>query len=106
MPNKSVDLAGLLKLMAQRDISDIHFKADACPAIRIDGKLVPAVNLAKLSAEDLKGVASQLMTPEQLKVFETERELDLAYSLDGVSRFRVNVYRQRGSIGLTLRMVP
>ncbi|MBI3550269.1 MAG: PilT/PilU family type 4a pilus ATPase [Elusimicrobia bacterium] len=99
-------MKALLKLMVQRDISDIHFKADSFPALRVHGKLVPATNLQKLSADDVKNVAAQLMTPEQAKTFETEHELDLAYSLEGVSRFRINVYRQRGTIGLTLRLVP
>lgn len=101
-----MDVGKLLRLMVQKEISDIHFKADSSPALRIHGKMVAAVNLAKLSAEDVKSVAYQLMTPTQSKTFEVEMEMDLAYYLEGVARFRVNVYRQRGSIGLTLRLVP
>jgi twitching motility protein PilT len=65
-----------------------------------------ATNLQKLTEDDVKSAALQLMTKEQAAVFEKEMELDLAYSLKGAARFRVNVYRQKGSIGLTLRVVP
>ncbi|MBI5202024.1 MAG: Flp pilus assembly complex ATPase component TadA, partial [Elusimicrobia bacterium] len=102
----ALDVGALLKLMVEKDISDIHFKAEASPALRIHGKLIPAVNLQKLTAEDVRGVAYTLMTPEQAKAFESDDELDFAYSLSGVSRFRVNVFRQRGSVALTLRVVP
>src|SRR3984957_10470488 len=92
--------------MAEKDISDIHFKADSVPALRVRGAMILATNLQKLSEEDVKSAALQLMTKEQAAEFDKEMELDLAYSLQGVARFRVNVYRQKGSIGLTLRVVP
>lgn len=102
----AIDIASLLKLMVAKDISDIHFKADSCPALRLHGEMVLAANLQKLSADEIKGIAYQLMNPEQTKEFEAEMELDMAYSLEGVSRFRVNIFRQKGTIGLTLRVVP
>ena len=102
----AIDITALLRLMVQKGISDIHFKADSVPAFRLHGTMVLAANLQKLSAEDIKGVAYQLMSPDQAKEFERELELDMAFSLDGVSRFRLNVFRQRRSIGLTLRVVP
>ena len=102
----AIDIKNLLGLMVEKDISDIHFKADSVPALRVRGSMVLATNLQKLSDEDIKNVAYQLMTAEQAAKFEKEMELDLAYSLKGAARFRVNVYRQKGSIGLTLRVVP
>lgn len=102
----AIDISNLLRLMVQKGISDIHFKADSVPAFRLHGGMVLASNLQKLSAEDIKNVAYQLMSPEQAKEFERELELDMAFSLDGVSRFRLNVFRQRRTIGLTLRVVP
>ena len=102
----AIDIKNLLTLMVQKDISDIHFKADSVPALRVRGTMILATNLQKLSPEDIKGVAYQLMNKEQAAEFEKEMELDLAYSLDGVARFRVNVYRQKGTLGLTLRVVP
>ncbi len=102
----AIDINQLLKLMVQRDISDIHFKADSPPALRLHGDMVLAGNLQKLTADDVRGIAYQLMNEDQRKVFERELELDMGYTLDGVSRFRVNIYRQRRSIGITLRVVP
>ena len=102
----AIDISNLLRLMVQKGISDIHFKADSVPAFRLHGSMILASNLQKLSADDIKSIASQLMTPEQAKQFEQELELDMAFTLDGVSRFRLNVFRQRRTIGLTLRVVP
>ena len=102
----AIDIKNLLTLMVQKDISDIHFKADSVPALRVRGAMILATNLQKMTADDIKNVAYQLMNKEQAAEFEKEMELDLAYSLDGVARFRVNVYRQKGSLGLTLRVVP
>lgn len=102
----AIDIKSLLTLMAEKDISDIHFKADSVPALRVRGAMIQANNLQKLSAADVKNIAEQLMTKEQAARFEADWELDLAYSLSGVARFRVNVYRQKGNVGLTLRVVP
>ena len=102
----AIDIKNLLTLMVQKDISDIHFKADSVPALRVRGSMILATNLQKMSPEDIKTVAYQLMNKEQAAEFEKTMELDLAYSLEGVARFRVNVYRQKGSLGLTLRVVP
>ena len=101
-----IDIAKLLSKMVEHEISDIHFKADSAPALRLHGAMILASNLPVLTAEDVKAVAYQLMNKEQAAEFERELELDLAYSLGGVARFRVNVYRQRSSLGLTLRVVP
>ncbi|MFI5363114.1 MAG: type IV pilus twitching motility protein PilT [Elusimicrobiota bacterium] len=102
----AIDIKNLLTLMVEKDISDIHFKADSVPALRVRGAMILATNLQKMTEEDIASVAEQLMTKEQAAHFEKEMELDLAYSLKGSARFRVNVYRQKGSIGLTLRVVP
>ncbi|MBI5245141.1 MAG: PilT/PilU family type 4a pilus ATPase [Elusimicrobia bacterium] len=101
-----MDITNLLKLMVERGISDIHFKADAPPAVRVHGKLVQAGNIQKLAAADIQKLANEILGREQAKQFEALDELDFAYSLPGVSRFRVNIYRQRGTIGLSLRVVP
>jgi twitching motility protein PilT len=102
----AVDIKNLLSLMVAKEISDIHFKADSVPALRVHGSMVLATNLQKMKPEEIKDIAYQLMNKEQQAEFEKEMELDLAYALEGMARFRVNVYRQRGSIGLTLRVVP
>jgi twitching motility protein PilT len=102
----AMDIKNLLALMVEKDISDIHFKADSVPALRVRGTMILATNLQKMSEEDIASVAEQLMTKDQAAQFAKDMELDLAYSLKGIARFRVNVYRQKGSIGLTLRVVP
>ena len=102
----AVDIKSLLKLMVQKDISDIHFKADSFPAFRRHGALIMAANLQKTQAADIQAMADQLMSEEQKRFFAAEQELDLAYSLEGVSRFRVNVCMQRSSPSLTLRVIP
>ncbi|OGR87926.1 MAG: hypothetical protein A3J74_08955 [Elusimicrobia bacterium RIFCSPHIGHO2_02_FULL_57_9] len=101
-----VDISNLLKLMVKKDISDIHFKAESYPALRLHGSMIMANSLPKLSAEDVKTIAYQIMNEQQAKEFERELELDMAYSLDGISRFRVNIFRQKRTIGLSLRVVP
>jgi twitching motility protein PilT len=102
----AIDIKNLLTLMVEKDISDIHFKAESVPALRVRGSMILATNLPKLTEADVQSIVNQLMTKEQSAAFEKDMELDLAYSLQGVARFRVNVYRQKGSIGLTLRVVP
>ena len=101
-----IDIKRLLQLMVQNDISDIHFKADSCPVYRLHGSLVTATAYPKATPEDLAGMADQLMNEEQKKRFAAEQEADMAYNIEGVSRFRVNVCMQRGSICLTLRVIP
>jgi twitching motility protein PilT len=101
-----IDIKNLLNLMVQKDISDIHFKADSVPALRVRGSMILATNLQRLSAEEVKAIAYQLMSKDQAEQFEHTMEMDLAYGLAGVARFRVNIYRQKGTIGLTLRVVP
>jgi len=101
-----MDITALLKLMVAKGISDIHFKADSPPAVRVHGKLIPATNLQKLSSADIQGMAAQIMTPEQMKHFQAENEVDVAYSLAGISRFRINIFQQRGTVSLSLRVIP
>lgn len=95
----------LLQLMIKRGISDIHFKANTAPLIRIYGKLV-STGFDHFTPKHIEDLAFTLMNNEQKTVFQNENELDIAYSINEVSRFRVNVYRQRGTIALTLRVVP
>jgi twitching motility protein PilT len=102
----AIDIKKLLEMMLAKEISDIHFKADSHPAFRLHGSMIMSSNLQKISAADIEGMARQFMNEEQWKIFCAEQELDLAYSLEGLSRFRVNVFIQKGTIGLTLRVIP
>lgn len=99
------DIDGILKLMAERGSSDLHLKVGSPPAVRLNGRLVVLRDLPPLSPDATKKLALGMMDDRQQVSFENHREIDFAYSLPGVGRFRVNVFRQRGSIGLTLRRV-
>ncbi|MFH1368707.1 MAG: PilT/PilU family type 4a pilus ATPase [Elusimicrobiota bacterium] len=95
----------LLQLMIKKGISDIHFKVGSAPLIRVNGKLV-STGFDQFTPKHIEDLAGSLMSPEQKKQFEQENELDMAYAIDELSRFRVNIYRQRGTPALTLRVVP
>jgi len=91
--------------MIRTGISDIHFKSNSAPLIRINGKLIPT-QYEKFNNETIQKIALSLMSEDQKKIFEEEKELDFAYSIAGSSRFRVNVYKQKNSVALTLRVIP
>ncbi len=99
------EIDGLLKLMTERGSSDLHVKVGSPPAVRLNGKLVVLREVQALTSEQTKTLALGMMDDRQSATFENHREVDFAYSLSGVGRFRVNVFHQRGSIGMTLRRV-
>jgi len=99
------EIDGLLKLMTDRGSSDLHVKVGSPPAVRLNGRLVLLGEMPPLSAEQTAQLAEGMMDEHQKASFEGHREVDFAYSLAGVGRFRVNVFHQRGSIGMTLRRV-
>jgi twitching motility protein PilT len=95
----------LLHLMVERGASDLHLKNGSAPMIRIDGELTPAT-YEILTPESVRAMVESILTDEQKAKFIAEKELDLAYSVPGLSRFRVNIYLQRGSWGAALRVIP
>lgn len=99
------EIDGLLKLMTDKGSSDLHVKAGSPPAIRLNGKLVVLREFQPLNADATKVLAMGMMDDRQKVTFENHREVDFAYSVSGVGRFRVNVFHQRGSVGMTLRRV-
>ena len=100
-----MDIRELLQFMVKQNISDIHFKADCAPLIRLHGRLISSQKDV-FPPETVKQIAYSLMSEPHKKRFEEEGELDLSYALDKVSRFRVNVYRQKGTLALSLRVIP
>jgi twitching motility protein PilT len=94
----------LLKAMVGRRVSDIHLQVGSPPIGRIDGRLVPFTNKA-FSPDDTKNIAKVLLTQEQWEEFEYRHEMDFAYSVAGVARFRCNTFRQRGSVGVVMRVI-
>ncbi len=95
----------LLRLMEEQNASDLHLAAGTAPTLRIDGELSP-LKLEKLSPKKVHELIYAILTDEQIQEFEDTWELDFAYSIPGLSRFRVNVHRQRGTIGAVFRSVP
>src|SRR5512143_1107119 len=101
-----MDLTSLLKMTFEKKASDLHIKVGVPPVLRIDGRLVPLENEKRLVQDDTIGIASSIMNAQQKARFNEKNELDMAYAVPGLGRFRVNVFKQRGSIGLVFRMVP
>ena len=96
----------LLKLMVNKGASDLHLTVPSSPVLRIDGELIPQRDLPPVTAKDIQLALEQITTQDQRSAFDREWELDCAYSLPGLARFRVNALRQRGVISLALRFVP
>ncbi len=98
---------GIEKLFAQMErlgASDLHLKAGSPPIFRITGKVRP-LDAPPLSGEDVRDLVFAILTEKQRSGFEAEGDLDLAYSLSGIGRFRISVYRQRGSVSVAVRRV-
>jgi twitching motility protein PilT len=99
-----VDVTDLLRHAVEVGASDLHLKAGNVPFVRVDGELQPAP-YPVLSAEDTAGAAVALMPEHKRHEFDTTSEADFGHTIVGVGRFRVNVFRQRGVVGLAIRRV-
>jgi twitching motility protein PilT len=95
----------LLQIMVQRGGSDLHVTAGSPPKIRIDGTLVSSEH-DMLSADAAKKIVYSVLTSEQIAKFEKELELDISFGIDGLGRFRTNVFQQRGAVGGVFRLIP
>jgi len=96
----------LLKVASERKASDLHLKVGSHPVIRIAGELVPLVEMKRLMQEDTIAMAFSIMSNRQKQKFKDNLEIDIAYSVPGLGRFRANVFQQRGTVGLVLRVIP
>ena len=101
-----MEIDELLKLMVNKGASDLHLTVPSPPVLRIDGVLIPQEDLPLLTAKDVELTLEQVTNQEQRSVFDREWELDFAYSVLGLARFRVNALRQRGLMSLAFRFVP
>lgn len=104
--NYSVQLQKLLEITIKEQASDLHLTAGYYPTLRINDKLVPLIKERKLSPEDSRELIFRLMTEEQRQRFLKEKEIDFSYSLEGKTRFRVNVFFQKGCVSSSLRLIP
>lgn len=101
-----MDILELLKTMHDRDASDLIIKVGSPPLLRIYGDLIPVDGAPKVEPSDTMEVAGEVTTTEEWQRFEQDLELDFAYSVGGLGRFRVNLFCQRGTIGFVFRLIP
>jgi len=101
-----VKIDDLLRVASQLGASDLHCKAGSQPFIRIGGELRPIVNTPRLSQEDTLDMAFSMMSNRQKQRFKEVSEADIAYGVSGLGRFRANIFQQRGTVGMVLRVIP
>src|SRR4030081_1418717 len=101
-----MNIDDLLRIATERRASDLHLKVGNYPHLRIDGELTPLTDQPRVSAEDMLTMAFSMMSARQKQKFKETTEIDMAYGVAGLGRFRVNVFQQRGNVGLVLRVIP
>jgi twitching motility protein PilT len=102
----AVNMADLLQILVERGGSDLHVTSGSVPQIRVSGKLVPLTQFEQLTPQDTQRLAYSVLNEAQKQKFEEENELDLSFGIQGLARFRCNVYRQRGAVGAAIRVIP
>jgi twitching motility protein PilT len=102
----AANMADLLQILVERGGSDLHLTSGAPPQIRIAGKLLPLTQFEVLNPQDTQRLAYSVLNEGQKQKFEEESELDLSFGIQGLARFRANVYRQRGAVGAAIRVIP
>jgi twitching motility protein PilT len=96
----------LLRIAVDHGASDVHVKVGSYPMLRIGGNLTAAYDEKKLDLEEVVAITAAVLSPSQRQKFNEAQELDVAYSVPGLGRFRVNVFQQRGTVGLVFRVIP
>jgi twitching motility protein PilT len=96
----------LLKIAVEHGASDLHLKVGTFPMMRVRGELVPATDTKRLEHEEMVAMAAAVLPVGQREKFKEQHEVDLAYGVAGLGRFRCNAFQQRGTIGLIFRIIP
>jgi twitching motility protein PilT len=96
----------LLTIMIDRGASDLHITTGTHPMIRLHGKLMPLTEFDNLKPAETQRLAYSVLNEGQKQKFEEENELDLSFGIQGLARFRCNVYRQRGAVAAAIRVIP
>ena len=104
-PLDDAHIDDLLRIVVEKGGSDLHVSVGVPPIIRVDGQLLPT-NYEKVTPKDSQRLIYDILTDEQIQRFETQLELDFSYQLARLSRFRVNVYRDRGNVATAFRVIP
>ncbi|PID78807.1 type IV pili twitching motility protein PilT [bacterium DOLZORAL124_64_63] len=95
----------LLEDMVNRGASDLHITAGLPPLLRVDGQVLPS-SFPPLTGDDTRALAYSILNDEQKMRFENDMELDLSFGVQGISRFRANVFQQRGATAMAIRQIP
>jgi twitching motility protein PilT len=106
MGNENLTLTELLKRMSEMRGSDLHLSLNSPPQVRVDGHLRPLTEFEALTAADTKSLAYSVLTDAQKHRFEEDLELDFSFGIKGLSRFRANLFNQRGAVGAVFRAIP
>ena len=101
-----MELNEILRVAAAAKSSDIHLKVGLPPIFRRDSQLFPYKEGGRLTAETITQMARDIMTPAQRESFEADHEIDMGYGVPGLGRFRLNVFQQRGTVGMVFRVIP
>src|SRR3712207_9453100 len=104
--NSAASIDDLLERMVARGASDLHVTAGSGPAIRVNGRLERLEDYEPLTPDDTQRLLYRILSTEQQKHMEINRQIDMSYSIPGLARFRVNVYFQRESLGAAFRVIP
>ena len=96
----------LLKLAVESGASDLHLKVGSYPMLRVRGVLVPALSDKRVDHDDMVAMAAAVLPTASRERFKDQHEVDLAYSVNGLGRFRCNAFQQRGTIGMSFRVIP
>src|SRR5690242_20999402 len=102
----AANMADLLQLMVDRGASDLHITSGTYPQIRVNGRLNQLNQFEVLTPQDTQRLAYSVLNEGQKQKFEEENELDLSFGIQGLARFRCNVYRQRGAVAAAIRVIP
>jgi twitching motility protein PilT len=102
----AANMADLLQLMVDRGASDLHITSGTYPQIRVNGRLNQLNQFEVLTPQDTQRLSYSVLNEGQKQKFEEENELDLSFGIQGLARFRCNVYRQRGAVGCAIRVIP
>lgn len=96
----------ILELVVEKGATDLHVKVPSPPVLRINSVLIPQEEWPSFTTKDIEAIFEEITTEEQREAFSSEQELDFAYSVPGLARFRVNALQQRGTMSLAFRRVP
>jgi twitching motility protein PilT len=102
----AINIDDLLRRAVESRASDLHLKVGNHPYLRVDGLLNALNDIPRVTPEEMLSMAFSMMTNRQKQKFKETAELDMAYGVAGLGRFRVNVFQQRGNVGMVLRVIP